>query len=103
MMQNVVRFRDARDWSQFHTPKDLALALNVETGELSEHFLWKTDLETRSFTPEKLNEIALEMGDVFYLLLLLANDLNINLEQALVEQQKKLNPNIQLKNPRAVI
>lgn len=69
-------FRDDRDWQQFHTAKDLAINLNVEAGELLEQFLWKNR--------EEVNEslIQSEMADVFYSLLLLAHEFDVDLESA---------------------
>lgn len=89
MTQKVVEFRKERDWEKFHTLKDLAMALNVEAGEVAECFLWKTDDQLKNLTEDQRKEIALEIGDVFYLLLLLSNDLGINLEDALAKQQEK--------------
>lgn len=63
----VKEFVDARDWSQFHNPKDLALALSIEASELNESFLWKKPEEAK---PEKVRE---ELADVFVYALLLAD------------------------------
>lgn len=63
----VKDFVDARDWSQFHNPKDLALALSIEASELNESFLWKKPEEAK---PEKVRE---ELADVFVYALLLAD------------------------------
>ena len=55
----LIKFRNERDWEQFHNPKDLALAINVEAGELLELFLWKNAMDAN---PEKVKE---ELADVF--------------------------------------
>lgn len=62
----LLDFRNERDWEQFHNPKDLALAINVEAGELLEQFLWKDSAEAN---PEKVKE---ELADVFAFAFLLA-------------------------------
>ncbi len=91
MGDRVLAFRDARDWAQFHTPKDLALALNVEAGEVAEHFLWKDQSQIQEYLEKHRDEIALELGDVFYLTLLLSRTLGIDLEQAHLKQLEKAN------------
>ncbi len=89
MSQKGVEFRRERDWEKFHTLKDLAMALNVEAGEAAECFLWKTGEQLKNLTDDQRKEIALEIGDVFYVLLLLSHDLGISLEDAFVKQQEK--------------
>ena len=65
-IQRVLKFRDDRDWRQFHTPKDLALSMTLEAGELLEVYQWSgTDLECRDKLPkvrEELAEIAQKQG-----------------------------------------
>ena len=63
----LITFRDKRDWAQFHNPKDLAVALNIEAGELLEAFLWKNHKEADN---EKVKE---ELADVFAYAFLLAD------------------------------
>lgn len=67
VINNLKEFRDERDWEQFHNPKDLAIALNIETSELLEVFLWKTHQEANQ---ERIKE---ELADVFSYALLLAD------------------------------
>ncbi len=71
----AIRFRDERDWKQFHRPKDLLLGLTAEVGELAELFLWKTDeeIETSFSDPRYLERIAEELADVQIFLLYLAD------------------------------
>ncbi len=76
----VLKFRDDRNWKQFHTGKDLAICLNVEAGELLELFLWKTDPQVNE------KQLANELGDVFYSLILLAENYHIDLAKALKEK-----------------
>ena len=72
-------FAAQRDWDQFHTPKNLAIALSVEAAELLEHFQWAGDKEPEQFTPAKLEEVSQEVADVLLYLVRLADKLNIDL------------------------
>ena len=76
----VVEFRDARDWRQFHTPKDLAISLSLEAAELLENFQWKDANEP--VPPDGKARVADELSDVLYWTLLMAHDLGIDLEDA---------------------
>jgi len=71
----LVNFRNARDWEQFHNPKDLALALSIEAAELNEAFLWKKPEEANI---EKIKE---ELADVFAYALLLANSYQLDVTE----------------------
>lgn len=73
------QFARERDWEQFHTPKNLVMALSVEVAEITEHFQWLTGEESRRLSPEKLAQIQDEMGDAFVYLIMLADKLGINL------------------------
>lgn len=77
------RFADERDWNQFHSPKNLVMALSVETAELMEHFQWLTEEESRALDPEQLDAVADEIADVQLYLVRLADQLRIDLPQAL--------------------
>ena len=57
-------FASDRDWDQFHSPKNLAAALAVETSELLEHFQWLTEAQSQQLPPEALNEVRAEVADV---------------------------------------
>ena len=79
-----MEFRDDRDWKQFHHPKDLGLALSIEVSEVLELFRFKSDEEIQQrLARGEWTELAHELGDVFYFLLLLAHDTGIDLESAL--------------------
>lgn len=82
LTKSVVAFRDARDWKQFHTPKDCALALMSEATEVADLFLWKSDAELKEFFTERKEALADEISDVLYWLLLISHDFDINLEEA---------------------
>ena len=71
-----------RDWDQFHNPKNLAMALVVEAGELLEHFQWLTPEQSDQLTPEAKAEVALEIADVLLFLLRLCDRLDIDPVQA---------------------
>lgn len=84
-VEQVIRFCEQRDWKQFHYPKDLATALSIEASELQELFLWKgmePSGQVRS-DPARMEEIADEVADIGIYLLLLANELDINLKEAI--------------------
>ena len=86
LIQKVVKFRDSRNWKQFHNPKDLAISLSIEASELLENFQWKTSDESVTVN---FQEIQDELADVLIYALLLSNELNINLEQAVIDKMKK--------------
>ncbi|MGD9870384.1 MAG: nucleotide pyrophosphohydrolase [Thauera sp.] len=76
------RFTSARDWGQFHTPKNLAMALAGEAGELIEHFQWLTPEQSARLPDDTRAEVALEMADVLLYLVRLADVLDIDLADA---------------------
>jgi NTP pyrophosphatase (non-canonical NTP hydrolase) len=80
-------FVKARDWEQFHTPKNLAVALSVEASELLEVFQWMKDKE--SLKPEAAAHVREEIADVFFYLVRLSDVLEIDLEQAFMDKMKK--------------
>jgi dCTP diphosphatase len=75
-------FAAARDWDQFHSPKNLAMALAGEAGELLAELQWLTELQSRSLDAEQLERVRLELADVFLYLLRLADKLDIDLVAA---------------------
>lgn len=82
LIQDLRNFAQARDWEQFHSPKNLASALSVEAAELLEHFQWLTEAQSRSLPQDKRAEVGAEMADVFLYLLQLADKLGIDLVEA---------------------
>lgn len=76
-------FVDERDWSQFHTPKNLAAKLSVEAGELLEKFVWQTGEESFAEVAANRKEIEDEFADIFMLLLHFANAADIDMNHAL--------------------
>ncbi|MCA6213890.1 nucleotide pyrophosphohydrolase [Thermococcus bergensis] len=89
--EKAVKFRDERLWKKYHTPKNLAISLAVEVGELLEHFQWETNEEILQSIkdPTKKEKIADEMADVIIYLTLLAHELNIDLDEAVERKLKK--------------
>lgn len=87
LREQLAAFAEERDWDQFHNPKNLAMALAGETGELVEHFQWLTFDEARSLSPETREEVALEAADVLLYLVRLCDKLGIDLGDA---AQRKL-------------
>jgi NTP pyrophosphatase (non-canonical NTP hydrolase) len=79
-------FAQERDWDQFHSPRNLAVALVIEATELLEHFQWLTDEQSRDLSRETINEIRLEMADVLLYLIRLADRLEVDLIQAAREK-----------------
>lgn len=85
LISQIKSFRDARDWQQFHNSKDLAIALNLESSELLELFLWKGNEEAN---PEKLKE---ELADVFMYAFLLLDKHDLNLRQIIEDKIRSNN------------
>ena len=73
------RFADDRDWEQFHSPKNLAMALSVEVAELVEHFQWLSQQQSLELPPEQKKEVREELADVLIYLVRLADRLDIDL------------------------
>jgi len=67
LTKKIVKFNKARDWEQFHNPKDLALSLSLEASELLEHFQWKSKKEMEKYIKSDKAHIAKELADVFLL------------------------------------
>ena len=76
------QFAAERDWDQFHSPKNLSMALIVEAAELLEHFQWMSEPESAALSSAKHAEVRAEMADVFIYLVRLADRLDVDLLQA---------------------
>jgi dCTP diphosphatase len=83
------KFVAERDWDQYHSPKNLAMALCVEAAELVEHFQWLTEDQSRRLPPEKLGEVRDEMADVLVYLVRLADKLDVDLLEAAAQKIEK--------------
>jgi NTP pyrophosphatase (non-canonical NTP hydrolase) len=80
------RFAAERDWDQFHSPKNLAMALAVEAAELLEHFQWLKEDESRSLPPPELAKVREELADVLIYLVRLADKLGVELLPAAIDK-----------------
>ena len=88
LQKRLRQFATERNWEQFHSPKNITMALSVEASELLEHFQWLT--ESQSSSPESVNrdEVAAEIADVQIYLAMLADKLGIDIEKAVEEKIK---------------
>jgi len=83
LQEKVVKFRDERDWKKFHTPKNLAISISIESAELLEFFQWdEGDIEKNK------KEISYEIADILIYMLLFAHECGINLEKSVLEKLK---------------
>ena len=82
------RFIEAREWSRFHSPKNLAMALAGEVGELLEHFQWLTEEESRGLPPDELEAVAMELADIQIYLANLSGQLGIALGPAVARKME---------------
>lgn len=90
IQDSINKFSNERDWNQFHSPKNLCMALSVEVAELQEHFQWLTQEQSDNLSPEKTLEVSEEIADTFVYLSRLADRLGIDLLRA-VERKMKIN------------
>lgn len=90
LVKKIKKFRDDRDWIQFHNPKNLAEAISVEAGELLEKFLWLDLDQARGLDEKKFNKLKEEVADIFIFLLYLCDVLKIDL---IKEADKKISIN----------
>jgi NTP pyrophosphatase (non-canonical NTP hydrolase) len=86
LQETLRQFASDRNWEQFHSPKNLAMALSVEAGELLEQFQWKSESESKNLRPEERVLVGQEAADVFLYLIRLADLLNIDLIDAAREK-----------------
>ena len=86
LISELEKFRDARDWKQFHTTKDLAVAISIEAAELNELFLWKTVEESEKVNREKLKE---EIADILAYTLMLAGKHGFDVREMVLDKIRK--------------
>ena len=82
LTKRILAFRDARDWKQFHNPKDLSLSLVLEAAEVMEHFQWKNEKEMLEHLKTNKEEIGDEIADTLYWLLLMGQYFDIDILEA---------------------
>lgn len=80
--RKLLKFREERNWQQFHNPKDLALSLVLEAAEVLEHFQWKSEREIQEYIKTHKKEIGEELADVFNWVLTISYDLDIDIVKA---------------------
>lgn len=89
LTDKILEFRKERDWEQFHTPKDLAISLSLEAAEVLEHFQWKTNDEIKEYIKNNKEHIGEELADVFYWILIMSHDIDIDIVEAFNQKMKK--------------
>ena len=90
MLRDKLRaFAEARDWDQFHSPKNLSMALMVEVAELMEHFQWRTEAQSRDLAAETRDAVSDELADILLYLVRLADKLDVDLLQAALRKLEK--------------
>lgn len=89
LREKLREFAQVRDWDQFHTPKNLSMALMVEVAELMEHFQWLTAAQSEQLTTEKMAEVADELADVLLYLVRLSDKLGVDLFAAAMRKIDK--------------
>jgi NTP pyrophosphatase (non-canonical NTP hydrolase) len=82
LRQRLAAFAAERDWDQFHSPKNLAMALAAEAGELLEHFQWLTEAQSTALTDAGRDEVALELADILLYLVRISDKLGVDLVAA---------------------
>ncbi|WP_027631503.1 nucleotide pyrophosphohydrolase [Clostridium hydrogeniformans] len=80
-IERIRKFKDERDWAQFHTPENLAKAINIESGELLEHFLWDNNYNKK--------EVCDELADVLVYCVHMADSLNVDIEEIINKKMDK--------------
>jgi NTP pyrophosphatase (non-canonical NTP hydrolase) len=98
--KKVIAFRDARNWKQFHNPKDSAISLSLEASEVLEHFQWKNKEEIEKYIKTNKKEIGDELADVLYWVLLMSYDLDIDLEKAFEIKMQENNKKYPIKKSK---
>src|SRR5476649_491489 len=96
----LIKFRNERDWEQFHDSKNLATAISIEAAELNELFLWKDIKDSENVDKAKLKE---ELADILAYSFLLAAKHNFDIKQIMLEKKKLTEKNIQLIKLKGVL
>ena len=93
LTKRILAFRYARDWKQFHNPKDCAISLSLEASEVLEHFQWKSKEQIEEYVKTHRTEIGEELADVLYWVLLMSHDLDIDIvdvfEKKIIKNEAK--------------
>ena len=89
LTKKILAFREARDWKQFHNPKDCAISLALEAAEVLEHFQWKSQEEIEEYVKTHKEHVGEELADVLNWVLLMSHDLDIDILEALDRKIKQ--------------
>ena len=87
--EKIIQFRDARQWGQYHDPKNLSQALGIEAAELQEIFLWKTPEESRNLSQKDISRVSEEIANIFIYLNYLCHEFKIDLFGATLKKIEK--------------
>lgn len=85
----LIKFRNERNWEQFHNSKDLAVAISIEAAELNELFLWKSTEEVEKLNEETIDKVKDELADVMVYTLMLAHKHHLDVEEIIMNKMKK--------------
>lgn len=89
LTQQILKFRDEREWRKFHNPKDLALSLSLEAAEILELMQWKNGHELEIFLQQRSDALGAELADVLYWTLLLAHESGVDIRAAFDKKMKE--------------
>ncbi len=89
ILNKIKKFRDERDWMQFHDPKNMAISIILEASELLEHFQWKTKVEVEEYIKNHRSKVEEEIADIALYLFELADNIDINLLKAMDKKIKE--------------
>ena len=86
LRERLARFASDRDWDQFHSPKNLSMALIAEAAELVEHFQWLSEEDSKNLDADKQKDVSMELADIFIFLIRVADKLGVDLADAAWEK-----------------
>lgn len=89
LTEELRKFAKERDWDQFHSPKNLSMALSVEASELVEKFQWLTEQQSYELSDKRKKEVEEEIGDILIYLIRIADQLDVDLIKAATEKLKQ--------------
>jgi NTP pyrophosphatase (non-canonical NTP hydrolase) len=95
VIDEIIKFRDDRDWLQFHDPKNLSQAISIEAAELQEIFLWMSTEKSKRLPADKLQKLRNEVADIFIFMIYLCNHFDIDILEAVlnkIQMNKKKYP-----------
>jgi NTP pyrophosphatase (non-canonical NTP hydrolase) len=100
LINKIIKFRDVRDWKQFHNPKDSAMALSLEASEVLEQFLWLSKEEMEVYVKKHKKELGDELSDVLFWVLLMSFDLKIDITKAFNSKMRQNNKKYAVKKAK---